>query len=127
MRRTVEDFLISSHDLNANLVIIAVTPKAQLLFQQTKEWPPLALVIAEQNCHRPVIIKEPSIFQHLRAYVNFANPCTFTLFLSAFGETRTLLQGGNALSHHTWPGVWEYPTGAVQFLLRPIKHTYGWE
>lgn len=75
-------------DLKTNLVITAVILKPNsptVLFQKTKDWPPLVLVITEENCNRPVIIREPSIFQDLRAYVNFANACTFPPF-SALGE-----------------------------------------
>lgn len=89
-QQTTEVFssLISSHGLKTNLVITAVILKPNsptVLFQKTKDWPPLVLVITEENCNRPVIIREPSIFQDLRAYVNFANACTFPPF-SALGE-----------------------------------------
>lgn len=115
--------LISSHGWNTNLVILKPSG-GTVLFQQTKEWPPLVLVITE-NCHRRVIIKEPSIFQYLRAYVNFANPCTFPPFRHIWRNTNVGVGGMHCPTTHG--RVFEYPTGGVQFLLWLFKHTYGWE
>lgn len=113
-------------DLNANLVVTAVILKPNrrtVLFQKTKEWPPLVLVITEQNCHRPVIIKSQassSILGLLWILPMLAHFCPPS---STLGE----IVWGNVLSQHTWPGVCWFPWRAIQFLLWLFKDTYGWE
>lgn len=87
------------------------SPKEELCCFSTQKNAPPCAVITEQSCHRPSIIKEPCFFQYFRAYVDSANPCTFPLFKQLW----------------RWTGVFEYPAGTTQFLLRLFEHTYAWQ
>lgn len=55
---------------------VSTVPMFKLCFS-CQRITPLCPVIIEQSCQRPVIIKQPSFFRHVEAYVNFANACTF--------------------------------------------------
>lgn len=66
--------LISSHGLKRNSPITTAMLKPNrgtVLFLQTKECPPLVLVITEHNCHRHVIIK----IKHLPALKGLCEFC----------------------------------------------------
>lgn len=66
--------LISCHGLTTNSAITTAMLKPNrgtVLFLQTKECPPLVLVITEHNCHRHVIIK----IKHLPALKGLCEFC----------------------------------------------------
>lgn len=122
--------LISSHGSNKlchHRCHLKSPTEALCCFSRQKNSLPLALVITERNCHKPVIIREPSIFQYLRAQMNFANPCTFPPFKAHFKKEKLFGFSFLNVSQHTLPGVREDPREGIQFLLWPIEHTYGWK
>lgn len=75
--------------------VILKANRRAVLFQRTKEWPPLV-----PACHRPVIIiKESGVFQDFRAYVDFSNSRTFPLLQAHLDMC--VAGAGGALSQYT--------------------------